>query len=473
MSFFFLCVVLLVVGYLVYGKVVEKIFGARPEYPTPCFEYRDDCDFAPMPGWKIFFIQLLDIAGLGLIFCPILGALYGPSALLWIVFGGIFAGGVHDYMSGMLSVRSKGRSIPEVVGDVMGLTARQVVRVFSMILLLLAAMVFALGPAELLGRVLGVDVRLLVAIIFLYYFLAAILPVRTLIGRLYPILGVLLLVMSVGVAVSLIYNGYQIPSLDFTANTHPKDLSRWPLLFITLSCGAISGLHAAQSPLMARCIRNERSGRGVFYGAMIAEGLISLIWATAGLSFYDNPVAMQAVIDTASPAGVVQAVCSSLFGPVGGFLAIFGAAALPVASGGAAFRSTRLIVADAFGVPQQKAFKRLLLVGPLFVVAFFLAAQDFGVLWRYFGWFNQSLAMMALWVSAVYLVQNHSFHWIATMPAAFMTVVSVSFILQAPIGFHIPAMVSNILGVASGLAAIVVFMMYANRCCQSPAPSSI
>lgn len=472
MSFFLFCVAALVAGYFIYGKVVERIFVIQPNRPTPCCEYRDDCDFIPMPTWKVYFIQLLDIAGLGPIFGPILGALYGPSAMLWIVIGCIFAGGVHDYMSGMLSVRSKGQSIPEVVGNFMGMSARQVMRVFSVVLLLLVGVVFVLGPAKLLSQMLGVNVQILVGIIFLYYFLATILPISTLIGRLYPIFGALLLFMSVGVVGSMIWNGYSLPSLDFTMNTHPKDLPIWPLLFITLSCGAISGFHSTQSPLMARCIQNEDKGRLVFYGAMIVEGVIALIWASVGLAFYDSPEAMQAVIAAASPAGVVNEVCNSLLGPVGGFLAILGVVVLPITSGDTAFRSTRLILADAFKIPQTAAAKRLMIAIPLFIVAWIISTQDFAIIWRYFGWSNQTLATLVLWASAIYFVQNRRFHWIASIPATFMTAVVVSFILQASIGFNIPAGISNIIGVASAAAALGGFLVYSNRCCNGAAPST-
>ncbi|TVM18475.1 carbon starvation protein A [Oceanidesulfovibrio indonesiensis] len=472
MSFFFICVLALVAGYFVYGKVVERVFVIQPERPTPCCEYRDDCDFIPMPTWKVYFIQLLDIAGLGPIFGPILGALYGPSALLWIVIGCIFAGGVHDYMSGMLSVRSKGQSIPEVVGNFMGMSARQVMRVFSVILLLLVGVVFVLGPAKLLGQMLGVNVQLLVGIIFLYYFLATILPISTLIGRLYPIFGALLLFMSVGVVVAMAVSGYELPSLSFATNTHPGDQPIWPLLFITLSCGAISGFHSTQSPLMARCIQREDRGRLVFYGAMIVEGIIALIWATVGLAFYDNPEAMQAVISAGSPAAVVNEVCNSLLGTVGGFLAILGVVVLPITSGDTAFRSTRLILADAFKIPQVQAGKRLLIAVPLFVIAFLISTQDFAIIWRYFGWSNQTLATLVLWASAIYFVQNRRFHWIATIPAMFMTAVVVSFILQAPIGLNLPPALSNGIGVGAALAAGVGFLIYAGRCCSGPVTDS-
>ena len=464
MLFFFGCLALLILGYFTYGVFVEKIFGIEPSRPTPCCTLEDGVDYISMPTWKVFFIQLLDIAGLGPIFGPILGALYGPAALLWIVIGCIFAGAVHDYFSGMLSVRSKGGSIPEVVGDFLGMPARQIMRVFSVILLVLVGVVFILGPAKLLGNLTGINVQVLVTCIFGYYFLATILPIDKIIGRLYPIFGALLLFMTFGVVGGLIFHGYDIlPNLDFVTNTNPDGKPIWPLLFITLSCGAISGFHSTQSPLMARCIQNESRGRMVFYGAMIVEGIIALIWATVGLSFYDTPEALNAVIATGSPAAVVNEACNTLLGPIGGFLAIMGVIILPISSGDTAFRSTRLILAETFKVDQTKAVKRLMIAVPLFVIAFFITQVDFKIVWRYFGWSNQMLSMLVLWASAMYLVKNNKFHWICSIPATFMTAVDIAFILQAKIGFNLPATVSNIASVIGAAVVMAMFLSYAAK----------
>lgn len=464
MWFFLMCVVLLIAGYFTYGKFVENIFGVDASRPTPCCTMEDGCDYIAMPTWKVFFIQLLDIAGLGPIFGPILGALYGPVALLWIVIGSIFAGAVHDYFSGMLSVRTDGKSIPEVVGDFLGMPARQVMRVFSVLLLLLVGVVFILGPAKLLHNLTGLHTQVLVGLIFVYYFIATILPIDKLIGRLYPFFGALLLFMTIGVIFGLMASDHTLlPNLDFTTNTHPGDKPIWPLLFITLSCGAISGFHSTQSPLMARCIGTENHGRMVFYGAMIMEGIIALIWATAGLSFYESPAAMQAVIASGSPAAVVNEICNTLLGPVGGFLAIMGVVVLPITSGDTAFRSTRLILAESFKVPQVEPLKRLLIAVPLFAVAFVISTQDFSIIWRYFGWSNQTLAMLVLWASAMFLAQNRKFHWICSIPATFMTAVTVAFILQAKIGFNLPGSFSNILGGVAAACALVFFLLYNGR----------
>lgn len=462
MLFFLACVALLIFGYLTYGILVEKIFGIEPKRQTPCMTREDGVDYIAMPTWKVFFIQLLDIAGLGPIFGPILGALYGPSALLWIVIGCIFGGAVHDYFSGMLSIRSGGKSIPEVVGDIMGMPARQIMRIFSVVLLLLVGVVFILGPAKLLSDLTGVNVQILVGCIFLYYFLATILPIDQIIGRLYPIFGALLIFMTVGIMAGLVYHGYEIlPNLDFATNTHPGGKAIWPLLFITLSCGAISGFHSTQSPLMARCIKNENNGRAVFYGAMIMEGVIALIWATVGLSFYTGPDAMSAVIASGSPAAVVNEACNTLLGPVGGFLAIVGVVILPISSGDTAFRSTRLIIAETFRMDQSKSTKRLIIALPLFAIAFLITQMDFNIIWRYFGWSNQMLSMMGLWCAALYLAKKDKFHWICSLPATFMTAVNVAFILQAEIGFNLPATPSNIASAGVAIAVFVFFLITA------------
>lgn len=459
MTFFLACVGLLILGYFTYGVFVEKVFGIEPNRKTPALLKEDGVDYISMPTWKVFFIQLLDIAGLGPIFGPILGALYGPSALLWIVIGCIFAGAVHDYFSGMLSIRGGGKSIPEVVGDIMGMPARQALRLFSIILLLLVGVVFILGPAKLLANLTGFNLQLLIGCIFLYYFIATVMPIDKIIGRLYPIFGALLLFMTIGIMFGLVYHGYTIlPNLDFATNTHPGDKPIWPLLFITLSCGAISGFHSTQSPLMARCIRNENRGRQVFYGSMIMEGIIALIWATVGMSFYQGPEAMSAVIASGSPSAVVNEACTTLLGPIGGFLAIMGVVVLPITSGDTAFRSTRLIIAETLKLDQSRPAKRLMIALPLFALAFLITQVDFNIIWRYFGWSNQMLSMLVLWAGAIYLAKKGKFHWICSIPATFMTAVDAAFILQAQIGFNLPANPSNIASVAIAIVTFGAFL---------------
>ncbi|WP_243546163.1 carbon starvation CstA family protein [Pseudodesulfovibrio tunisiensis] len=459
MLFFLLCVALLILGYLAYGAFVDKVFAPDANRATPAYTMQDGIDYMPLPRWKLIFIQVLDIAGIGPIFGPILGAMYGPVAMLWIVIGCIFAGSVHDYFSGMLSVRNKGASVPEVVGEYLGMSARQVMRVFSFVLLMLVGVVFVLSPAKLLNGLTGIDTAILVACIFGYYFLATILPIDKVIGRFYPLLGALLLIMTVSLVVALFASGHEIlPNLDFATNTHPGDKPIWPLLFITLSCGAISGFHSTQSPLMARCVKNEREGRSVFYGAMIIEGIIGLIWCTIGLSFYDSPETLSAVIAAGSPAAVVAEVSTSLLGQVGGFMAIVAVIILPITSGDTAFRSTRLIVAETFNVKQNATAKRLMVAVPLFVLGYVISTQNFSTIWRYFGFANQSLATLVLWTSAVYLAQREKLHWIATIPAVFMTAVCVTFICNATIGLNLPYQTSVIAGVIGAALALAIFV---------------
>ncbi|MCG8530073.1 MAG: carbon starvation protein A [Desulfovibrionales bacterium] len=470
MFYFFIAAAALIIGYFTYGKLVENIFGADESRPTPVTHLEDGVDFVMMDQKQIYLIQLLNIAGLGPIFGPILGALYGPVALLWVVIGCIFAGAVHDYFSGMLSVRYDGKSIPEVVGINLGASAKQVMNVFSIILLLLVGVVFVLGPAKLLAAKInfGLEVEtakyVWTSIIFGYYFIATILPVDKIIGRVYPLFAVTLLIMAFGLITMLIVDGYDFyPNGLALANTHPKGLPLWPLIFITIACGAISGFHATQSPLMARCLPNEKMGRPVFLGAMIGEGLIALVWVTLGMTFYKTPEALQAVLASGGPAAVVDQVSVTLMGPIGGFLAIIGVIALPVTSGDTAFRSARLIIADYFKLSQKETPKRLLIAIPLFAVGFAITQTEFAVIWRYFGLSNQTLATMVLWTAAVYLARNAKAHWIASIPATFMTAVSATYLCNAKIGLNMSYDMSCMVGAAFAIFCFVWFMMKAGK----------
>lgn len=459
MLYFFACVALLIAGYFVYGAIVDRIFTPDPKRLTPAHTLTDGVDYVEMSPKKIFLVQLLNIAGLGPIFGPILGALYGPSALLWIVIGCIFGGAVHDYFSGMLSVRHEGRSIPDVVGKELGNGFKQFMRLFSIVLLLLVGVVFVLGPAKLLGNMTGWAVPLWVAIIFGYYFLATILPIDKIIGRVYPLFGAVLIFMAVGLTAALMFKGYAFyPELTL-ANLHPTELPLWPLMFITIACGAVSGFHATQSPLMARCIGNETQGRPLFFGAMIGEGIIALIWATLGMSFYHNAEALNAALAQGGPAFVVNEISTTLLGPVGGLLAIIGVVILPVSSGDTAFRSARLIIADFINLPQKAMSKRLLLALPLFAIGFLVSRGDFGVIWRYFGWANQTLATIVLWTSAAYLIKQAKLHWIATVPATFMTAVAATYIFYDQIGFGMPLGTATLIGVLAAGLSLALFLV--------------
>ncbi|AJQ94102.1 carbon starvation CstA family protein [Gynuella sunshinyii] len=460
MVWFLICVGILLSGYFTYGKFVEKVFGPMPERPTPATTSADGVDYVPMSNKKIYLIQLLNIAGLGPIFGPILGALYGPVAMLWIVIGCIFAGAVHDYFSGMLSVRSNGSSVPNVVGEQLGTIARHFMNIFAVILLLLVGIVFVLGPAKLLANLADMGVTFWVAVIFAYYIIATIVPIDKIIGRFYPFFGALLLFMSVGLVIGLAVSDHNFYSqgLNFAENLHPTDLPLWPLLFITIACGAVSGFHATQSPLMARCMKNESAGRFVFYGAMIGEGVIALIWCTLGLSFYDNTEALNATLAAGGPAAVVHEVSTSLLGSVGGILAVLGVIVLPITSGDTAFRSARLIVADFMKLPQQAMSRRLMIAVPMFVIGFIISKAEFGVIWRYFGWANQTTAMIMLWAAAAYLAKEGKLHWICTIPATFMTAVTITYLANATIGFNLPMQISTILGIGTAVVALVAFL---------------
>lgn len=459
MTWFFFCVGLLIVAYFTYGKIVEKIFVINPERKTPAQTMADGVDYVKMSNTKVFLIQLLNIAGLGPIFGPILGALYGPVAMLWIVFGCIFAGAVHDYFSGMLSVRSNGASVPTVVGDHLGVWAKQFMNIFALVLLVLVGVVFVLGPAKLLAGLTSMDVAIWVGIIFAYYIIATLVSIDKIIGRLYPFFGALLLFMSFGLTIGLMFSDREFYSvgLDFFTNYDPSGLPIWPLLFVTISCGAISGFHATQSPLMARCIQDEKSGRMIFYGAMILEGIIGLIWCTLGLSFYDSPELFKAALDAGSPSGVVHEISIALLGSVGGIIAILGVVILPITSGDTAFRSARLIIADFFKLSQKEIVKRLYIAIPLFVVGFIISKVDFNIVWRYFGWANQTTAAIMLWAASAYMYKRGKFHWITTIPAVFMTAVVIAYLANAKIGFNLDMSISTIMGVVGAFVCLGMF----------------
>lgn len=441
---FILSFVALILGYVVYGKFIEKVFGIDAKRVCPCDTNADGVDFVSMKTWKAMLIQLLNIAGLGPVFGPILGALWGPAAFVWIVLGCIFAGATHDYFSGMLSIRNGGTSLPKMVGMYLGQFMEKFVNWFALILLVLVGVVFVTGPAALLAALTPdwMNLKFWVTVIFIYYILATLLPIDQIIGRLYPIFGAILLIMAFGVGGGLIVTGQPIPELSF-ANLHPKQLPIWPLMFITIACGAISGFHATQSPMIARCLQNETYGRKTFYGMMILEGMIALVWAAAGMSFYGGSEGLaKAMATMGGPAGVVRNVSISLLGGVGGTLAILGVVVLPITSGDTAFRGARLLIADFLGMNQSKIANRLKISVPLFVVGFLISLVDFNFIWRYFSWANQTTAMIMLWAAAAYLYYEKKLHWVASVPAAFMTAVSMTYILQAPEGFGLPTSIS-------------------------------
>lgn len=470
---FCVALVLLVLGYVIYGAVVEKVFGVDPSRKTPCYTMADGVDYTPMPTWKVFLIQFLNIAGTGPIFGALLGILYGPSAYLWIVFGCIFGGAVHDYLSGMISLRKKGASLPEIVGDELGSGIRLVMRVFSLVLMVLVGAVFVTTPAGLLASLTpdwGAwgSATFWSVVIFVYYILATLLPIDALIGRIYPVFGFALLFMAVGVLAGIFTHDGWMPEITSAfENHHPnKELSIFPMLFITIACGAISGFHATQSPMMARCMKNEKLGRRVFYGAMITEGVVALIWAAAGIKFagsYENLLRLMAPDGNSNPAIVVNAICHDWMGTFGAVLAILGVVAAPVTSGDTAFRSARLITADFLHYNQSSVWRRLAVSLPLFVIAAVLMNINFDILWRYFAWFNQTLSIFTLWAVTVWLARKGKAFYVTLFPALFMTAVCTSYILVAPEGFSLPHAPSCAAGVVMAVVLLGVFVRWYSR----------
>ena len=471
MTSFLIALAVLIGGYFIYGAIVEKIFGTDPTRKTPAYTMRDDVDYMPLPTWKVFLIQFLNIAGLGPIFGAIMGVMFGPAAFIWIVVGTIFAGAVHDFISGAISLRARGMSLPEIVGNELGTGIKQVMRVFSLLLMILVGAVFVSQPADLIAGMTPeyLDRIFWVVVIFVYYMLATVLPIDKLIGNFYPIFGFALLFMAVGILGVLIWGDVTL-NLDFTQgfeSQHPKNLPIFPMMFVSIACGAISGFHATQSPMMARCLKNERLARPIFYGAMVAEGVVALIWAAAAIAFtggYDQLATYMA--EHNNSAGVlVNDISMSWLGTFGGILALFGVVAAPITSGDTALRSARLIAADFLHYDQSSVAKRLIISIPIFAAAFGIMMIDFSVLWRYFAWCNQTLAVFTLWAITVYLARHKKAYIITLIPAMFMTVVSISYILFAPtpegFGLSYPIAVGS--GIAVALVLLGLFFNYINR----------
>ncbi len=456
---FIASLIALILGYVIYGKYVEKVFGVNEKRETPAVRLADGVDYVELDWKKAFLIQFLNIAGLGPIFGAVAGALWGPAAFLWIVFGCIFAGATHDYLSGMLSVRHDGATIAEIVGHYLGDNAKKIMRVFSVVLLVLVGVVFVNGPAGILASMTNINTLIWVAVIVAYYMLATVLPVDKLIGKIYPIFGASLIIMGIGIGGGLILKGYNIPEISMV-NLHPKGTSIYPYLFITIACGAISGFHATQSPLMARCMKNEKEGRRIFYGSMIAEGVIALVWAAAAMTFFGGTEGLM----NAGPAGVVvNTISNSILGKVGGALALLGVVACPITSGDTAFRSARLAIADAINYKQGPVKNRFVIAIPLFAVGIGLCFIDFTIIWRYFAWSNQTLATIALWAGAVYLANEGKNHWIATIPGTFMTAVVTTYILIAPEGFRLSETICYVVVIAAAIVALGLFLKKINN----------
>ena len=549
MAVFLTGLLLLVVGYFFYGGLVASTVKPDPNRVTPAIAMADGVDYVALPTWRVYLIQLLNIAGLGPVFGPIMGALWGPQVFLWVVFGCILGGAVHDFLIGAMSIRNDGAGLPDLIGHYLGPVARHISTSFIMLLMLLVGTVFVKGPAmlleeiappsmigglvspdavawlekpvlgasfklsdksltslreeevpeavlsklvtlkdesfgdegvfsEALGKVLSQEelekyreriskrailgisawLWLIMAAIYAYYIVATLLPIDKIIGRFYPIFSIALLVMVAGLGVSLV-TGRLTPPPFTLANLHPKGLPAWPLIFITVSCGAVSGFHATQSPLMARCLKSEKHMRVVFYGAMIAEGLIALVWASAAQGFYPNSASLQEALTNGGPGMIVHDTCIACMGAVGGALAVLGVVVLPITSGDTAFRVGRLILADYFRLPQKNILNRYVLALPLFVLSFSLNFVNFGLIWRYFGWANQTLSAVALWAATAFLARRHRRWWIPFFPAVFMTVVTATYILVEKVGFGLDPTLGTILGLVIGLAFAGWFLL--------------
>lgn len=455
------------VGYLIYGVVTERVFGIEPERRTPAYSKKDGVDYQPMSRWRVFLIQFLNIAGTGPIFGAIMGIQFGPAAYLWIVLGCIFIGAVHDYMCGMICVRKGGISLPEILGDELGQSVRQLMRAFSILLLVLVGTVFVVTPADLLAQMTPEYMNrwVWVAVIFLYYILATMLPIGALIGRLYPLFGVSLLLMALLTCFGIYTQSGWLPELsEGLATCHPQGLPVFPMLCITIACGAVSGFHGTQSPMMSRCIEDERHGRMVFYGAMITEGVVALIWAAAAIKYAGS---YQHLAELGTPAVVVHMICHTWFGAVGAILAVLGVVAAPITSGDTAFRSARLIVADMLHISQKRFANRFVIALPMFAISISLLFIDFNVLWRYFSWTNQTLATFTLWAATLWLARRRRTYWLTLLPSLFMTAVCASYILTAPEGFSLPWLPSVIAGLCVSTASAVAFALWHRRFLQA------
>lgn len=460
---FFVSIVLLVIGYFTYGKFIEKVFGPNESRRTPAYEDNDGVDFVPMNKHKNALIQLLNIAGTGPIFGPIMGALFGPVAFLWIVVGAIFAGATHDYLTGMISIRNKGAHIPELAGKFLGAFSKHIVNVFALLLLLLVGTVFVTTPASLLSLLLNgkVAVWIIIGVIFAYYFLSTILPIDKVIGKFYPYFGAVLLIGTLGVGVALVFSDYTIPELNLK-NMHPENLPIFPILFFTITCGALSGFHATQSPIISRTVEKESQGRYVFYGMMIAEAVIAMIWAAAAMSMLDGQT-LNEFINTGTPSAVVNEVSMTLLGAVGGTIAVLGAIVLPITSGDTAFRAARTIIGDYFKIDQKKWAKRLMIAVPLFAISAILTQMDFNILWRYFSWANQATAAIALWIATMYLYIKGKNYVVALIPGFFITYMVFVYILNQKIGFNLDLNLSYILGLILTVILSVMFFIKAKN----------
>lgn len=474
---FFVCLAILIGGYFTYGKFVSKTFGPD-DRETPAVTMEDGVDYVVMPSWRIFLIQLLNIAGLGPIWGAVGGAMWGPAVFLWITFGTIFAGAVHDFASGFMSMRNKGLSVSELTGIYMGNVMKNIMRVFSVVLLFMVGVVFAVGPAGLLSYLCGqsgstgimTNKTFWLTVVFVYFFIATFLSIDKIIGKIYPLFGICLIVMAVGVGIGIFTNGYTIPEILPLRNMHPAGTSMWPGMFISVACGAISGFHSTQSPIMARCCKSEKMSHKIFYGAMVCEGIIALVWAAASCALF--PISAEGTMTGLQEAmavgqsGCVYNICATTMGGIGIVLAMLGVIACPISSGDTAFRSARLTLADWLKIDQKDWKKRLYLTVPLLGCGVLVSQLDYTAIWNYFASTNQILAMIVLWTASMYLVKNGKKPYITVIPATFMSAVTMTFCFKSPLyfgGISALAGAADVIGLVLAAAFLVLFILKAKK----------
>ncbi|MDO6559213.1 carbon starvation CstA family protein [Paraglaciecola chathamensis] len=481
MIIFFICITLLILGYKFYSPFVEKQAGIDPTVSTPQTRFNEGVDYVPIHPVRAFLIQFLNIAGVGPIFGPILGALYGPVALVWIVIGNVLGGAVHDYFSGVMSIKEDGKSLPEIAGHYYNIVFKGFMLIFTAMLLFFVGVVFIMSPAGLLSNLdsfqgtMLADNTFWVLVILGYYFLATLLPIDKIITKFYPIFGLLMIVMTSMIAIALLIDAPHLPMAgDFLAyfeadHAHdflapnPDGLPTWPLLFITITCGAISGFHSTQAPIIARCLTNEKYVRPVYYGAMMCEGIVACVWALAGIAaFPEGYGQLKGMLDAGGPGLVVNHVANTYLGVLGGIMAIVAVAVFPITSGDTAFRSLRLTLVDAFSIPQSIR-NRLLLAVPILTIAYFMTKLDFTVIWRYFAFSNMLLSTSVLWLATKYLFDRGTFHWIASIPAVIASGVTISYIMTAAIGFNLSADLGKPIGAVVVVVGLVLLVLAHNK----------
>ena len=462
---FFCCLSLLLASYFIYSKYLARVFKVDREAQTPAIAKCDSVDYLPMPAWRLFLIQFLNIAGLGPIFGAILGAMFGPVAFLWITFGAIFIGAVHDFASGMMSLHFGGEGYPEMIGRFLGGKTKFVIRIISLVLMVMVGAVFIVGPAGLLEDATGLRYSWWVLIIITYYILATLLPIDKIIGPIYPVFGAAILLMTISLVIMIFAEGYQMTELSVETfrNMHidKESMPIFPMMFITIACGAVSGFHATQSPITARCLKNQRYARPVYFGAMITEAIIALVWASIAIAFFHGAEGLNSALaaNGNSAPWAINQMADTLLGKYGFLLIILGVVIAPITTGDTAFRSARLIAADFSGLNQKKIGNRLIISLPLFAVGFGLTLFDFDVIWRYFAWINQLLAAIMLWAVTAYLISTRVNYWIALLPAIFMTAVTTDYILVSKeLGLGLPGGISLVITIA--VVAVVIFAFF-------------